>query len=76
VREGAAVVDGEGSEVGRVTSGGFAPSVGAPIAMGYVPTALAAPGTVIQIAQRGKVHQATVTAMPFIPHNYVRAGGK
>jgi aminomethyltransferase len=76
VREGAAVVDGDGSEVGRVTSGGFAPSVGAPIAMGYVPTALAAPGTVIQIAQRGKVHQATVTAMPFIPHNYVRAGGK
>ncbi|MEG3150230.1 glycine cleavage system aminomethyltransferase GcvT [Sphingomonas sp. ZT3P38] len=76
VREGAAVIDGDGSEVGRVTSGGFAPSVGAPIAMGYVPTALAAPGTVIQIAQRGKVHQATVTAMPFIPHNYVRAGGK
>ena len=76
VREGAAVVDGDGSEVGRVTSGGFAPSVGAPIAMGYVPAALAAPGTVIQIAQRGKVHQATVTAMPFIPHNYVRAGGK
>ena len=76
VREGAAVVDGDGSEVGRVTSGGFAPSVGAPIAMGYVPTAMAAPGTVIQIAQRGKVHQATVTAMPFIPHNYVRAGGK
>jgi aminomethyltransferase len=76
VREGAAVVDGEGSEVGKVTSGGFAPSVGAPIAMAYVPLAMAAPGTVIQLAQRGKVHQATVTAMPFIPHRYVRAGGK
>ena len=76
VREGAAVVDGEGSDVGKVTSGGFAPSVGAPIAMAYVPTAMAAPGTVIQLAQRGKVHQATVTAMPFIPHRYVRAGGK
>ncbi|MES1974771.1 MAG: glycine cleavage system aminomethyltransferase GcvT [Pseudomonadota bacterium] len=76
VREGAAVVDGDGSEVGKVTSGGFAPSVGAPIAMAYVPAALAAPGTVIQIAQRGKVHRATVTAMPFIPHRYVRAGGK
>ena len=76
VREGAAVVDAEGSEVGKVTSGGFAPSVGAPIAMAYVPTAMAAPGTKIQLTQRGKVHQATVTAMPFIPHRYVRAGGK
>ena len=76
VREGAAVVDGEGSDVGKVTSGGFAPTLGAPIAMAYVPLAMAAPGTVIQIAQRGKVHQATVTAMPFVPHRYVRAGGK
>jgi len=56
----------------KVTSGGFAPSVGAPIAMAYVPTAMAAPGTRIQLTQRGKVHQATVTAMPFIPHRYVR----
>lgn len=76
VREGAAVVDAEGSEVGKVTSGGFAPSFGAPIAMAYVPAAMAAIGTVIQITQRGKVHQATVTAMPLIPHRYVRAGGK
>lgn len=76
VREGAAVLDADGSEVGKVTSGGFAPTVGAPIAMAYVPAAMAAPGTVIQIAQRGKVHQATVTAMPFVPHRYVRAGGK
>ncbi len=76
VREGAAVIDHDGSEVGKVTSGGFAPSVGAPIAMAYVPAALAAPGTKIQLTQRGKVHQATVTAMPFIPHRYVRTGGK
>jgi len=76
VREGAAVIDGEGSDVGKVTSGGFAPTLGAPIAMAYVPVAMTAPGTVIQIAQRGKVHQATVTAMPFVPHRYVRAGGK
>ena len=74
VREGAAVVDDEGSEVGRVTSGGFAPRVGQPIAMAYVPLAMAAPGTVITLAQRGKVHRATVTPMPFIPHRYVRKG--
>ena len=74
VREGAAVLDSEGSEVGKVTSGGFAPSVGAPIAMAYVPLALAAPGTTVTLAQRGKLHQATVTPMPFVPHNYVRKG--
>ena len=74
VREGAAVVDVEGSDVGRVTSGGFAPSLGQPIAMAYVPLALSTPGTRITLAQRGKVHAATVTPMPFVPHRYVRAG--
>jgi aminomethyltransferase len=72
VREGAAVLDGEGSTVGRVTSGGFAPSIGAPIAMAYVPAAMTAPGTRLQLAQRGKVHAAEVVPMPFVPHRYVR----
>ncbi|MEG3178597.1 glycine cleavage system aminomethyltransferase GcvT [Sphingomonas sp. RB3P16] len=75
VREGATVVDADGAEIGRVTSGGFAPSVGAAIAMAYVPAELATPGTTVSLLQRGKVHTATVTAMPFIPHRYVRAGG-
>jgi aminomethyltransferase len=72
VREGAAVLDADGSEVGKVTSGGFAPTLGAPIAMAYVPTAMAEVGTRIQLNQRGKVHEATVAAMPFVPHRYVR----
>ena len=72
VREGATVLDADGATVGKVTSGGFAPSVGAPIAMAYVPLAMATPGTRIQLSQRGKVHAATVTAMPFVPHRYVR----
>jgi aminomethyltransferase len=72
VREGAAVLDAEGSEVGKVTSGGFAPTLGAPIAMAYVPAAMAEVGTRIQLNQRGKVHEATVAAMPFVPHRYVR----
>jgi len=72
VREGAVVLDAGASEVGRVTSGGFAPTVGAPIAMAYVPRALAAPGTRVQLAQRGKVHWGTVTPLPFVPHRYVR----
>jgi aminomethyltransferase len=76
VREGAAVLDGDGSEVGKVTSGGFAPSLGQPIAMAFVPVAMAEPGTAIQLTQRGKVHHATVAAMPFVPHRYVRAGAQ
>lgn len=74
VREGAVVVDEDGSQIGRVTSGGFAPSVGQPIAMAYVPAALATPGTRVSLQQRGKPHTATVVAMPFIPHRYVRKG--
>lgn len=74
VREGAMVVDAAGNEVGKVTSGGFGPSVQKPIAMAYVPMASAAPGTKITLAQRGKIHSAEVVAMPFVPHNYVRKG--
>jgi len=75
-REGSDVIDDDGAVIGRLTSGGFSPTLGKPIAMAYVPLALSAPGTRIEIAQRGKVHTATVVAMPFIPHRYVRTGGK
>ncbi len=74
VREGAAVVDADGNEVGRVTSGGFAPTLQKPIAMAYVPAASAEPGTRITLAQRGKIHSAEVVKMPFVPHRYVRKG--
>jgi aminomethyltransferase len=76
VREGAAVIGDDETTVGKVTSGGFAPTLGSPIAMAYVPAAMAAVGTKVRIAQRGKIHTGTVTAMPFVPHRYVRAGGK
>lgn len=72
VREGATVVDERGAEIGRVTSGGFAPSLGSPIAMAYVPAGLAAPGTALRLLQRGKTHDATVAGLPFVPHRYVR----
>ena len=72
VREGALVLDGEGNEVGRVTSGGFSPTLERPIAMAYVPAASAAPGTPITLEQRGKLFQARVAAMPFVPHRYHR----
>jgi aminomethyltransferase len=74
VREGAKLFDGE-DEIGVVTSGGFAPSVGAPIAMGYVPRDHAVAGTAIAAEVRGKLVHCTVVAMPFVPHNYVRKAG-
>ena len=74
VREGAMVVDGEGNEVGKVTSGGFSPSLEAPIAMAYVPLASAEPGTRVSLAQRGKIFTGQVVAMPFVPHRYHRKG--
>ncbi len=74
VREGALVVDAEGNAVGRVTSGGFSPSLQRPIAMAYVPLASAIPGEKISVIQRGKPVAATVTPMPLVPHRYVRKG--
>jgi aminomethyltransferase len=75
VREGALVLDEEGNEVGKVTSGGFSPSLEAPIAMAYVPWDSAAPGTRITLESRGKLFTGTVTPMPFVPHRYQRKGG-
>jgi aminomethyltransferase len=74
VREGATVIDASGAAIGKVTSGGFAPSVQKPIAMAYVPASLAQPGTAVTLSQRSKTHQAEVAAMPFVPHRYVRKG--
>ena len=72
IREGAIIVDDAGNEIGQVTSGGFSPSLERPIAMAYVPSELSAEGTKLTAQQRGKPFSATVTAMPFVPHNYRR----
>jgi aminomethyltransferase len=64
---------GDGAAVGRVTSGGFAPSLDAPVAMGYVPMELAAPGTRLFGELRGRMLPATVTRLPFIRPGYRRA---
>jgi aminomethyltransferase len=60
--------------VGKVTSGGFSPCLEAPIAMAYVPAASAEEGREITLAQRGKLFQAKVVKMPFVPHRYHRKG--
>jgi aminomethyltransferase len=72
VREGAMVLDREGNEVGKVTSGTFSPSLERCIAMAYVPAATAEPGTTVTLSQRGKLFQAAVASMPFVPHRYHR----
>ena len=70
-REGAEVFAGD-SKVGDVTSGGFSPTLGQPIAMAYVDAAQAEEGTALEIEVRGKRLAATVSPMPFVPHNYYR----
>ena len=71
-REGAEIIDTAGRVIGRVTSGGYGPSVGAPIAMGYVMSEFAADGTELAIMVRGTARPAQVAPMPFVPHRYKR----
>ncbi|WP_111431689.1 glycine cleavage system aminomethyltransferase GcvT [Rhodobacteraceae bacterium DSL-40] len=73
MREGTELFAAEAGEpVGRITSGGFGPSVGAPVAMGYVPSELAAPGTQLLAKLRGKMLPVTVAKLPFIEPGYKR----
>ena len=74
-REGAVVMAG-GKAVGTVTSGGFSPSLQHPIAMAYVDTAHAAPGTELAIEMRGRLLPARIVPMPFVPHRYHRKGDR
>ena len=71
-RDGTEIVAADGAPVGVVTSGGFGPSVGAPIAMGFVDRAHAAIGTPVGLVVRGKIMSARVVALPFHPHAYHR----
>lgn len=73
VREGAPIFAGN-QKVGQITSGGFAPSIDAPIAMGYVASDHKTVGTPLEAEVRGKRVPLTVATMPFIPHRYHRRG--
>ncbi len=65
--------DAEGTtEIGEVTSGGFGPSVEAPVAMGYVPADFTAPGTTVYAEVRGKYLPLTVASLPFVSPTYKR----
>jgi len=70
-REGTEILS-DGTVIGRVTSGGFGPSVGGPIALGYVAAAHSAPGTPVLVRIRGREEPARIVSLPFVPHRYVR----
>ncbi|MBA1144251.1 glycine cleavage system aminomethyltransferase GcvT [Mesorhizobium neociceri] len=70
VRAGAALFDADGNAAGHVTSGGFGPSAGHPVAMGYATTALAKPGAKLFADVRGTKIPIDISSLPFTPHRY------
>ena len=71
-REDTPIVDTDGKSIGQVTSGGFGPSVGGPIAMGYVDRRHAVDDTPLALLVRGTARPARVVRLPFMPHRYYR----
>jgi aminomethyltransferase len=68
----AAEILADGAVAGKVTSGGFGPSVNRPIAMGYVERQFATPGTAVVVPVRGKELPGRIVPLPFVPHRYYR----
>lgn len=72
VREGAEIVDAGGNVIGQVSSGGFGPSLGAPVAMGYVKASHMAIDSEVWAVVRGKRVPMKVAKTPFVPQRYYR----
>ncbi|MFO1034376.1 MAG: glycine cleavage system aminomethyltransferase GcvT [Hyphomicrobiales bacterium] len=71
-REGTVIQDVAGRVIGKITSGGFGPTVNGPVAMGYVETAASKPGTPVHLIVRDKALPAQVVALPFVPNRFKR----
>ena len=71
-REGTLIQDQDGRTIGRITSGGYGPTLGEPLALGYVERGHDAEATRVQLEVRGRRHPATVQPLPFVPHSYKR----
>ncbi|MGE5539894.1 MAG: glycine cleavage system aminomethyltransferase GcvT [Gemmatimonas sp.] len=71
-RDGTEVTDVSGNVIGTVTSGGFGPTVGAPIGMGYVAAGAAKPETPIRLTVRNNAMPGRIKPLPFVPHRYRR----
>ena len=67
------IIGKTGHVIGKVTSGGFGPSVGGPIAMGYVDPASGDDGMAVDLLVRGEPRPARISPMPFVPHRYARS---
>lgn len=72
VREHCIVLDADGREAGKVTSGSYSPSLQKPVAMAYVSPRYSAIGTRLFTEVRGQAVPVTITALPFVPHRYIR----
>lgn len=71
-REHTEIQDLEGNSIGKITSGGFGPTAGGPVAMGYVARQFTQVGTPVHLMVRGKARPAKIAKLPFSPHNYYR----
>lgn len=71
-REGTVITDESGRQIGIVTSGGFGPTVGGPVAMGYVEPQSSVPGTKVNLVVRGNALPAEVVKLPFVPNRFKR----
>jgi aminomethyltransferase len=65
----------DGRRIGVVTSGGFSPTLNAPISMGYVETEFAAPGVSVDLIVRASARAAQIAPLPFVPHKYAKDRG-
>lgn len=66
------ITDAGGTVIGEITSGGYGPTVGGPVAMGYVKPGFTEPGTPLQLMVRGRAMAAQVAKMPFAEHRYFK----
>ena len=73
VRAHTEILNKSSKEIGEITSGGFSPTINAPIAMGYVSSELSDPGTPVQFSQRGKTINGIVAKLPFVRHQYCKS---
>ena len=71
-REGTVIQNAKGQDIGVITSGGFGPSHGGPIAMGYVKRKYSRVGTDVNLLIRGKAKPAKIIKLPFVPNNFYR----
>lgn len=71
-REGTEIQNADGETIGVITSGGFGPTVNGPVAQGYVDTSYAKAGTPLKLLVRGKLLEAEVATLPFVPARYKR----